>query len=87
MRGKDIILICGALWGVITFFHGYYGLPDAVKAQAQEIEGVDNRVLKLDSAIIKINDKFEQVDLKQNYTNKSIDEIKEWLKSISSRVH
>lgn len=85
-RTKDILLIGGAIWAVFVFMNGYYDLPSATANNALAIKNVEAQVSGLENSIIKINAKFERIDDKQDYTNKSLDEVKEWMRSISRRT-
>lgn len=86
MRGKDGLLILGGLGAIFLFLFKYYPLPDTVDAQAQEIAKVEKEIIMLRESDMRFSSRLDNFEVKQDYTNKGVDEVKLWLKSINSKV-
>lgn len=86
MRCKDAIIIFGVVGTIIFGAYKYYKLPEAVASNSAELASHETQIRALQASVEKINSRFETVDLKQDYTNKSIDEMKTWLKTIATRI-
>lgn len=79
MRSKDVVLLLGFLASLFVWVVKYYSLPGEVEAQAQEIRNLKTQAITFDK-------RFDRIEIRQEYTNKNTDDIKAWLKSISSRI-
>jgi len=73
MRGKDILILLGAVWASLIFLNGYYNLPLATAANAEEIEAVKKRVNEIEMRLVRI-------ESKQDYQIQSLDELKSWVR-------
>lgn len=86
MRIKDLLLIGGSLCAAFLFLVKYYALPGEVLAHANDIKETQAEVIKIQKTLQSIDDRFELVDVKQDYTNKNMDEVKQMVKLISEKV-
>lgn len=80
MRSKDIVLLIGFLGSLFIWVVKYYSLPGEVLAQAADIKNLQTQVISFDKRI-------DGIQIKQEYTNKSLDDIKSWLKTISNKIN
>ena len=86
IRGKDILLILGAVGAIFACGLKFYSLPNMVDAQAAQISQVQGQVQVLHETDMKLSARLDNFEIKQDYTNKGIDDVKEWMKGISSRI-
>lgn len=85
MRVKDGILIAGFLGTAFVWAVKYHALPDEVEAQAKEIQAVKMEMAEFHDYTLKTDGRLARIEDNQGYTNKGIDEIKGWLRSLSKR--
>ena len=86
IRGKDILLILGAVGAIFACGLKFYSLPNMVDAQAAQISQVQGQVQVLHETDMNLSARLDNFEIKQDYTNKGIDDVKEWMKGISSRI-
>lgn len=86
MRGKDLLVIIAALGSFFLFVVKYYSLPAEVQAHAEQIETQNQKISDLALADMRISARLDQFELKQDYTNKGVDRIENWLKNVSNRT-
>lgn len=85
MRVKDGIIISSALGAILLFMVKYYQIPDLVEAQAKEIQQAQTQISQLQEYTIKTDGRMARIEDGQVYTNKGIDDLKGWMKSLSRR--
>lgn len=78
MRVKDALIILPAAGALFLFLFRYHALPDEVAANAAEIKAQKTQIQEL-------HDSFLTMNAKQDYTIKSMDEMKGWMKALSQR--
>lgn len=86
MRGKDAILIAGFVGSAFMWLVKFHNLPDEVAAQAKQIEGCKKEMGEFHDYTLRTDGRLARIEDSQKYTNKGIDEIKGWLRSLSKRV-
>lgn len=87
MRTKDALIIASALGTFFVWGIKYYSLPAEVVAQAQDIQTVKAELRELHDYTLRTDGRLARIEDNQSYTNKGIDEIKGWLKSVANRYH
>ena len=75
MRGKDLLLLGGVLWALLSVGAKVYNLPQTVEAQSSMIRAVQQ-------SDIKQNLELQELKQGQIYLVKNTDEIKESNKAI-----
>lgn len=86
IRGKDILLILGAVGAIFACGIKFYSLPEVVGAQAAQISQVQCQIQTLHEADLKLASRLDNFETAQKYTNAGIDDLKNWMKGISGRI-